>query len=68
LLSTNRTRPRTDPEYELIDTGVFDEDRYFDVFVEYAANRFANARGTGRVCNGAGVDRQRETEPAAPAA
>ena len=27
---------RTDPEFELIDTGVFDDDRYFDVFVEYA--------------------------------
>ena len=25
-----------DPEFELLDTGVFDEDRYFDVFVEYA--------------------------------
>ncbi len=29
-------RSRHDPEYELIDTGVFDEDKYFDVFVEYA--------------------------------
>jgi hypothetical protein len=29
-------RSRTDMEYELLDTGVFDEDRYFDVFVEYA--------------------------------
>ena len=27
---------KSDPEFELIDTGVFDEDRYFDVFVEYA--------------------------------
>jgi hypothetical protein len=25
-----------DPEYELLDTGIFNEDRYFDVFVEYA--------------------------------
>ena len=25
-----------DPEFELIDTGIFDDDRYFDVFVEYA--------------------------------
>ena len=32
----NRRRGRTDPEFELLDTGVFDEDRYFDVFVEYA--------------------------------
>ena len=36
LLETNRSRGRTDPEYELLDTGVFDEDRYFDVVVEYA--------------------------------
>jgi hypothetical protein len=25
-----------DPEYELLDTGIFDDDRYFDVIVEYA--------------------------------
>ncbi len=36
LVNTNRNRSRHDLEYELIDTGVFDEDRYFDVFVEYA--------------------------------
>ncbi|MFJ2829692.1 MGH1-like glycoside hydrolase domain-containing protein [Streptomyces sp. NPDC087263] len=36
LAATNRTRGRQDREYELLDTGVFDEDRYFDVFVEYA--------------------------------
>jgi hypothetical protein len=36
LLETNRRRSRRDFEYELIDTGVFHEDRYFDVFVEYA--------------------------------
>ena len=36
LVGVNRQRDRTDPEYELIDTGVFDGDRYFDVFVEYA--------------------------------
>ena len=29
-------RSRHQPEYELMDTGVFDQDRYFDVFVEYA--------------------------------
>src|SRR3989441_815589 len=31
-------RSRSEPEFELIDTGVFDENRYFDVFVEYAKN------------------------------
>ena len=38
LVETNRRRSREDFEYELIDTGKFDEDRYFDVFVEYAKN------------------------------
>ena len=36
LVLTNRKRTRQDLEYELLDTGVFDDDRYFDVFVEYA--------------------------------
>jgi len=36
LVATNRDRGRDKPEYELLDTGVFDQDRYFDVFVEYA--------------------------------
>ena len=36
LVETNRRRSRQDLEYELLDTGVFNDDRYFDVFVEYA--------------------------------
>ena len=36
LVATNRDRGLGKPEYELLDTGVFDRDRYFDVFVEYA--------------------------------
>jgi hypothetical protein len=36
LVDTNRGRGRQEFEYELLDTGVFDDDRYFDVFVEYA--------------------------------
>jgi Glycosyl hydrolase family 63 C-terminal domain len=36
LVGTNRGRGKHDFEYELLDTGVFDADRYFDVFVEYA--------------------------------
>src|SRR3954471_7523583 len=36
LVATNRQRSRHEPEYELIDTGVFDDDRYFDIVVEYA--------------------------------
>ena len=36
LRAENARRTRNDPEYELLDTGIFDADRYFDVFVEYA--------------------------------
>ena len=36
LVAENQRRGREEGEYELIDTGVFDENRYFDVFVEYA--------------------------------
>ena len=36
LVETNRRRSRNEMEYELLDTGVFNDDRYFDVFVEYA--------------------------------
>lgn len=36
LIKENKQRSREEMEYELIDTGVFDDNRYFDVFVEYA--------------------------------
>src|SRR3990170_4006191 len=36
LVKTNRERTRHELEYELLDTRVFDQDRYFDVFAEYA--------------------------------
>jgi len=36
LVETNRRRSREEFEYELLDTGIFNDDRYFDVFVEYA--------------------------------
>jgi hypothetical protein len=36
LVETSRRRSRNEFEYELLDTGVFDQNRYFDVFVEYA--------------------------------
>jgi hypothetical protein len=36
LVKTNQSRSRDELEYELLDTGVFEGDRYFDVFVEYA--------------------------------
>ncbi len=38
LVEENARRGRQDPEFELLDTGIFAEDRYFDVFVEYAKN------------------------------
>jgi hypothetical protein len=36
LLNENRLRGRSAPEFELIDTGIFDDDKYFDIFIEYA--------------------------------
>ena len=36
LVEENKRRGKLDPEFELMDTGVFEDDRYFDVFVEYA--------------------------------
>jgi Glycosyl hydrolase family 63 C-terminal domain len=36
LVQTNSRRSREEMEYELLDTGVFQEDRYFDIFIEYA--------------------------------
>jgi len=36
LLQENHSRSRDQPEFELLDTGIFDDNRYFDVFIEYA--------------------------------
>ncbi|WP_333821185.1 MGH1-like glycoside hydrolase domain-containing protein [Ohtaekwangia sp.] len=36
LREENKKRTRNDPEFELMDTGIFDEHKYFDVFIEYA--------------------------------
>jgi hypothetical protein len=38
LVEENQRRGKSDPEFELADTGVFDGDEYFDVFAEYAKN------------------------------
>ncbi len=51
LVETNRRRGRTEAEYELIDTGVFNEDRYFDVFVEYAKETPTDILIQITVCN-----------------
>ena len=59
LVEENRTRGRLAGEFELIDTGVFDDDRYFDVFVEYAKNGPDDIAIRITVCNrgpeGAGI-------------
>ena len=36
LIEENNRRTRNDPEFELLDTGIFRDNRYFDIFVEYA--------------------------------
>ncbi|MGH9435942.1 MAG: MGH1-like glycoside hydrolase domain-containing protein, partial [Terriglobia bacterium] len=36
LVEENQKRTKLEPEFELIDTGIFDENRYFDIFIEYA--------------------------------
>ncbi len=51
LIDTNRRRTRREMEYELLDTGVFDENRYFDVFVEYAKANTADILIQITVCN-----------------
>jgi hypothetical protein len=58
LVETSRKRSRQEFEYELIDTGVFDQDRYFDVFVEYAKATPEDILIQITVCN-------RGSEPAA---
>jgi hypothetical protein len=70
LVEEARRRSRSDPEFELADTGVFDQDRYFDVVVEYAKAapddiliritaarrppRFTSCRRSGFATRGAG--------------
>ena len=51
LVRTNHERTRMQPEYELLDTGVFNDDRYFDVFVEYAKQDAEDILIRITVCN-----------------
>jgi hypothetical protein len=51
LVETNRGRSREELEYELMDTGVFDQNRYFDVFVEYAKETAEEILIRITVCN-----------------
>ncbi|NBB90364.1 MAG: glucosidase [Spirochaetes bacterium] len=56
LVAENARRGSLEPEYELMDTGVFDEERYFDVFIEYA-----NAGEDDLLCRITVVNRGPET-------
>ena len=40
LIAENGRRSKSEPEYELVDTGIFDENKYFDIFIEYAKINF----------------------------
>jgi len=51
LVEENRRRGKGDKEFELLDTGVFDDDRYFDVQVEYAKNSPEDVLALVTVCN-----------------
>src|SRR5215472_9833434 len=51
LVATSKGRSRNDMEFELLDTGVFNEDRYFDVFVEYAKEMPEDILIQINVCN-----------------
>jgi hypothetical protein len=51
IVTTNRKRARTEREYELLDTGVFNDDRYFDVFLEVAKKAPEDLLLQVTVCN-----------------
>ena len=51
IIDANRARDKQAAEYELMDTGIFDDDRYFDVFVEYAKVEPENILIQITVCN-----------------
>ena len=51
LIDENKRRSRNEPEFELIDTGIFNDDNYFDVFVEYAKNTADDILINITVCN-----------------
>ncbi|HEY6419989.1 MAG TPA: hypothetical protein VIX59_13375 [Candidatus Binataceae bacterium] len=51
LVAENRRRSRSEPEFELLDTGIFDGSRYFDVFVEYAQAGEEDILARFTICN-----------------
>ncbi len=56
LLQENKRRNREQPEFELMDTGLFDQDQYFDVFVEYAKADTDDILVRITVCNRGGQE------------
>jgi hypothetical protein len=58
LVETNRQRGNGQPEYELVDTGIFTENRYFDVFIEYA-----KANQQDILCRITGINRSPDPAP-----
>ena len=57
----NRDRSRQEPEYELVDTGVFDDGRYWDVFVEYAKAGAGRHPRPGHASTNRGPDEARRS-------
>jgi len=51
LVEENRKRTKKDPEYELLDTGIFDEDAYFDIFIEYGKHDVEDLVGRATIHN-----------------
>ena len=51
LVYENRKRGKSDREFELIDTGLFDEDAYFDIFIEYAKQDAEDIMGKATIFN-----------------
>ena len=51
LVKTNKNRSLSEFEYELMDTGVFDSNRYFDIFVEYAKETHEDILIKISICN-----------------
>ena len=61
LIEENRRRDGAGPEFELLDTGIFDEDRYFDIFIEYAKADAGGPRASGSRRSTAARSRRRCT-------
>jgi len=51
LLSENGKRSKKEAEYEIFDTGIFDQDEYFDIFIEYAKAEYNDILVRVTVCN-----------------